>query len=112
MNTTEGYFQSGDTRLYYQERGSGEPLILLMGFGADGNVWELHAAEYEKHFRCIIPDNRGVGRSDAPPGPYTTQMMAQDTANLNGSSRCVSGACRRHFYGRSHCTGIGVKPSR
>lgn len=75
----EGYANSKGVNIYYQERGSGEPLVLLMGFGADGNVWELHAAEYEKHFRCIILDNRGVGKSDAPQGPYTTSMMAADT---------------------------------
>ncbi len=74
------YVNSNGTKIYYQERGQGEPLVLLMGFGADGNVWELHAAAYEKHFRCIILDNRGVGLSDQPPGPYSTAMMADDTA--------------------------------
>lgn len=70
---------SNGTDIYYHERGSGEPLVLIMGFGADGTVWEKHAAVYEKHFRCIIPDNRGVGKSGQPPGPYSTQMMAADT---------------------------------
>ena len=53
--------------------------MLLMGFGADGSVWEKHVTEYEKHFQCILIDNRGVGKSDAPEGPYTTEMMANDT---------------------------------
>lgn len=79
MNPKEGYVNSNGTKIYYQERGEGEPLVLLMGFGADGNVWEKHAAVYEQHFRCIILDNRGVGLSDAPKGPYTTAMMADDT---------------------------------
>lgn len=73
------FVQSGDTTIAYQERGSGEPLVLLMGFGADGSVWEKHAAVYEQHFHCIIPDNRGVGRSGQPKGPYTTAQMARDT---------------------------------
>lgn len=77
---TDGYADSYGTKIYYQIRGAGEPLVLLMGFGADGNLWEKHALAYEQHFRCIIIDNRGVGRSDAPPGPYTTAMMAGDTA--------------------------------
>ena len=67
------------TNIHYQIRGNGPDLVLLMGFGADGDVWEKHVAEYEKHFRCIIPDNRGVGESDQPVGPYTTVMMAHDT---------------------------------
>lgn len=72
------YAYSGDTKICYHERGNGEPLILIMGFGADGSAWNKHAAEYEKHFRCIIPDNRGVGLSDQPAGPYSTSMMAAD----------------------------------
>ncbi len=74
------YADSKGTRIYYEIRGEGEPLVLLMGFGADGSVWEKHVSEYEKHFRCIVLDNRGVGKSDQPPGPYTTKMMAEDTA--------------------------------
>ena len=73
------YADSNGVRIAYHERGEGIPLILLMGFGADGTVWEKHVAVYEKHFRCIIPDNRGVGKSDQPEGPYSTRMMADDT---------------------------------
>ncbi len=72
------YTTSNGSRIYYQIRGNGEPLVLIMGFGADGNTWEKHVAVYEKHFQCILIDNRGVGRSDQPPGPYTTAMMAED----------------------------------
>ncbi len=70
---------SDETKIVYQIRGEGEPLVLLMGFGADGNVWEKHVVEYEKHFKCILIDNRGVGKSDQPKGSYSTKMMANDT---------------------------------
>ncbi len=72
------YANSEGARIFYQIRGQGEPLVLLMGFGADGNTWEKHVAEYEKHFRCILIDNRGVGSSDQPKGPYSTALMAED----------------------------------
>ena len=68
--------------MYYEERGSGEPLLLIMGITAPGAVWEKHAAYWEKSFRCIVADNRGVGQSDKPPGPYTTAQMADDYAGL------------------------------
>ena len=68
--------------MHYEERGSGEPLILLMGLGAPGSLWEDHAATYKQHFRCILIDNRGAGESDKPAGPYTTRTMAADTAGL------------------------------
>jgi pimeloyl-ACP methyl ester carboxylesterase len=57
-------------------------LILIMGFGADGSLWGQHVDEYSKHFRCIMLDNRGVGLTDQPTGPYSTEMMADDTAGL------------------------------
>lgn len=69
-------------RMHYTERGSGDPLICIMGVTAPGAVWEAHAAEWEKHFRCILGDNRGVGGTDKPEGPYTTEMMADDYAGL------------------------------
>ena len=63
------YALSGDNKIYYHERGTGEPLVLIMGFGADGTVWNKHVEVYEKHFRCIIPDNRGVGFQISREGP-------------------------------------------
>ena len=66
----------------YEERGKGDPLILIMGLGADGLRWEDHVNAYAEHFRCIMVDNRGAGQSDKPVGPYTTEMMAEDTAGL------------------------------
>jgi len=73
------YAESIGTKIFCRVEGGGEPLVLLMGFGADGNVWEKHLNEYKKHFKCIVIDNRGVGKSDQPKGPYTTSMMAADT---------------------------------
>ncbi len=76
------YADSNGTNIYYQIRGQGDPLILIMGFGADGNVWEKHVQEYEKHFKCFLIDNRGVGKSDQPKGPYNTAMMAEDVITV------------------------------
>jgi len=73
---------SNGIRIHYEEQGSGDPLILIMGLGAPGSRWKDHVAAYHKHFRCILMDNRGAGESDSPLGPYTTKMMADDTAGL------------------------------
>lgn len=71
---------SGDVRISYRERGSGEALVLLMGLGASGLKWEKHAACYEKYYHVIMPDNRGTGFSDKPKSEsYTIAQMAQDT---------------------------------
>ena len=68
----------GGVGIHYEVRGDGPPLVLVMGLGADGTLWEEHVTAYEKHFRCILIDNRGAGLSDTPSGPYTTEMMARD----------------------------------
>jgi pimeloyl-ACP methyl ester carboxylesterase len=70
--------------MYFEERGNPkvEPLLLIMGITAPGSVWEPHLAEFEKHFRCIVGDNRGVGLSDKPEGAYSTDQMADDYAGL------------------------------
>lgn len=91
------YAESNVGRIYYHERGAGEPLVLIMGFGAEGEVWNKHVAVYEKHFRCIILDNRGVGKSDQSAGPYTTRMMAADTIAVMNDA----GVQRAHVAGIS-----------
>lgn len=74
-------------QLHYEERGSGispddTPLLLIMGITAPGSVWNVHLADWQHHFRCIIGDNRGVGLSDKPLGPYSSEQMADDYAGL------------------------------
>ena len=76
------YIECNDIDLYYEERGRGDPLVLIIGLGADGSLWEEHANAYEQHFRCILVDNRGAGRSGKPAGPYSTEQMAGDTIAL------------------------------
>ncbi len=71
--------------LYYEEVGAGPPLVCIMGITAPGSVWAPHVDQWQRHFRCLAVDNRGVGRSDMPPGPYTTAMMADDYAGLLNS---------------------------
>ncbi|MFC4872327.1 alpha/beta fold hydrolase [Negadavirga shengliensis] len=74
--------KSNGINIYYEERGQGAPLLLIMGITAPGSVWEKHVAAWEKHFRCILVDNRGVGFSDKPAEPYSTAQMADDCAGL------------------------------
>ena len=76
------YIQSNGIQMYYEEQGSGDPLLLIMGITAPGSVWEKHADYWSQSFRCIMPDNRGVGFSDKPEGAYTTAQMADDMAGL------------------------------
>ena len=74
--------EANGIKLYYEERGAGDPLVMIMGITARGAVWEKHADFWQRNFRCILPDNRGVGLSDKPAGPYTSAHMADDYAAL------------------------------
>ena len=78
------FLQTNGINFYYEERGShsATPLLMIMGITAAGAVWEPHTAHFEKNFRCIIGDNRGVGLTDKPNEDYTTAMMADDYAGL------------------------------
>ncbi|MCB1235178.1 MAG: alpha/beta hydrolase [Verrucomicrobiae bacterium] len=76
------HIQTNGIEMYYEERGSGDPLIMIMGITARGEVWDAHAADWSEKFRCIMPDNRGVGLSDKPPGDYSSEMFADDYAGL------------------------------
>ncbi len=73
---------SNGIQLYYEESGAGDPLLLIMGITARGAVWQKHSEYWAREFRCIIPDNRGVGLSDKPMGPYSSEQMAEDCAGL------------------------------
>jgi pimeloyl-ACP methyl ester carboxylesterase len=66
----------------YRVEGQGEPLVMIMGFTAGRSGWMPQIPLFKKYYRVITFDNRGVGRSDKPPGPYSTRMMADDTAKL------------------------------
>jgi pimeloyl-ACP methyl ester carboxylesterase len=74
--------QTNGIELHYTEQGEGPPLLLVMGITAPGSVWEKHASFWQRDFHCVLPDNRGVGQSAKPPGPYTSAMMADDLAGL------------------------------
>jgi 3-oxoadipate enol-lactonase len=73
--------QAGAIQLNYETYGEGEPLLLIMGFGAPGAAW-LPLLPLLPGFKCIYFDNRGTGNSDRPEGGYTIPQMAADASNL------------------------------
>lgn len=72
--------RTGDVKLYYEEMGQGEPLLLLHGLGSSTEDWAFQMEPFSRHFRVIAVDMRGHGRSTKPPGPYTISMFAADVA--------------------------------
>jgi pimeloyl-ACP methyl ester carboxylesterase len=68
--------------LYYEERGSGRPILLVPGIPALANDWAPLAERLSGSRRVIAFDNRGSGRSSVTPGPYTTALLAADALAL------------------------------
>lgn len=86
-----------DIITYYEDAGSGDPLILIMGIGGDAQAWALQVPTLAKHFRVVTFDNRGAGRSSAPDKPYSINGMADDVAALMDSL----GIAKAHVLGFS-----------
>ncbi len=71
-----------DININYSVKGEGKPLIMIMGYGSGMEGWTAQVPFFSKRFKVVTFDNRGAGKSDKPKGPYTTTMMANDTAHL------------------------------
>ena len=67
-------------KIYWEEHGAGDPLLLIMGLGATLEWWHHILPLLSSKFRTIVYDNRGVGHNDVPTGPYSIPMMAGDAA--------------------------------
>jgi pimeloyl-ACP methyl ester carboxylesterase len=69
-------------QIYYEEYGKGDPVLLIQGLGYPSGMWFLQIPDLSRHFRTIVFDNRGVGRSDKPDEEYSVALMASDAAEL------------------------------
>lgn len=67
-----------DIELYYQEKGSGEPLILLHGNGEDSNYFKYQVDYFQSRYRVIALDTRGHGKSPRGIKPFTIEQFACD----------------------------------
>jgi len=85
------------TKIYWDERGQGAPVLLIMGLGYTSVMWYRTRPALSPHFRTIAFDNRGVGLSDVPLGPYSIATMASDAAAVLDAA----GIARAHVFGVS-----------
>jgi len=72
-----------DAKLYYEVHGvDGPPLLLVAGLASDVSSWQTVLPVLSEHFRVIIVDNRGIGRSVPQNAPVSVDLMADDCAAL------------------------------
>ena len=80
---TVGKDNSADIQLYYEDRGTGKPIVLIHGWPLSGGSWERQsAALLAAGYRVITYDRRGFGRSSAPNDGYDYDTLAGDTHKL------------------------------
>lgn len=84
-------------RINWDEAGQGDPLLLIMGLGFSSDAWFRSIPVFSRRYRTIFFDNRGLGRSDAPPGPYSIAAMAADAVAVLDAA----GVARAHLFGMS-----------
>lgn len=64
--------------LYYESVGQGPPVLWLQGLASDHNAWTVQKFHFTRRFRCLLPDNRDVGRSARASTVYELSDMARD----------------------------------
>ncbi len=80
---TVGKENTADIKLYYEDLGSGDPVVLIHGFPLDGHAWERQVPELlAAGHRVITYDRRGFGRSSQPSAGYDYDTFTADLRTL------------------------------
>jgi pimeloyl-ACP methyl ester carboxylesterase len=90
--------QVADIAVYYEIHGTGTPLVLIDGLGADTTLHKAIIEALAHRHQVLAFDNRGAGRTDKPDAAYTIAMMAHDTVGLMDALS----------IGRAHILGISM----
>lgn len=76
------FAESGDCRLYFEDQGGGNVIVLVPGLGLSADAWGVIAGKLVGSHRVVSVDPRGAGRSDKPDERYTGPMVAADLASI------------------------------
>lgn len=71
-----------DFRMSYDDIGQGRPMVFIHGYPLNRAIWTPQVEHLSKRYRLILPDLRGHGDSEATPGPYTMDLLADDLTSL------------------------------
>ena len=78
-----GKENSGNIDLYYEDHGSGKPVVLIHGYPLNGASWEKQVpALFDAGYRVITYDRRGFGKSSQPTTGYNYDTFAEDLHQL------------------------------
>jgi pimeloyl-ACP methyl ester carboxylesterase len=74
------FVENQGATIYWDDKGRSAPVLLIMGLGYPSYMWHRTRPVLATRYQTIALDNRGVGRSDVPTGPYPIALMASDAA--------------------------------
>jgi pimeloyl-ACP methyl ester carboxylesterase len=80
--TASGYAPVNGIKIWYATFGRGSPVILLHGGLANANYWGDLVPALAPHYRVVVMDSRGHGRSSRDAKPYGYDLMASDVLAL------------------------------
>jgi pimeloyl-ACP methyl ester carboxylesterase len=104
-----GKVRVNDVNLYYELYGAGDPLVLVAGTGISLAPWRVaQVPEFAKHYQVLIYDHRGLGRSDKPDMPYSTQLFAKDCVGLMDALGIKKAHMMGHSMGARVCQWIAL----
>ena len=89
--------------VYYEEHGSGEPLLLVSGLGGTAAYWKPNIPALAAKHRVIVHDHRGAGQSTHSKIRYSVDQMTDDVLRLMDHLRIE----RAHLVGHSTGGAIG-----
>lgn len=72
------YVNADGAKLYYEVHGDGPPLLMIPGFGSTTLVYFANIAPLAEHFKVVVFDPRGSGRSDVPDSGYSMRSFVDD----------------------------------
>lgn len=85
--------------LHYRIAGEGNTLLLVHGFPEDGGLWERAGAELAKHFKVIIPDIPGSGKSDLGNKDISLETIAESLYEILEEERITKVVFAGHSMG-------------
>jgi pimeloyl-ACP methyl ester carboxylesterase len=87
------------TTLHVRVGGSGPAVVLLHGYGETGDMWVPLAVDLARDHTVVVPDLRGMGMSDHPPGGYDKKNQAHDVAGVLDALKIDRAALVTHDIG-------------
>ncbi len=98
-------FNTGEVNLYYETIGSGDEwIVLLNGVMMSTDTWSYQVNALAKHYKILVSDFRGQGKSSRPDQVYTFDMHVKDLKSLLDNQ----GIKKAHFVGTSYGAEVGM----